>query len=69
MKTFMTENSSRIISLSFEGGVLRVEFVRGGIYEYYNVPEDVYETLVQAKSLGNAFDTLVKGKFAYSKII
>ena len=47
---------------------LRVEFVRGGIYEYDNVPSEVYEGLIQAQSLGQVFDTKVKGVYKYRKI-
>jgi len=68
MRYFSTENSQRISSMTWDQSVLRVEFKRGGIYEYPGVPEEIFDTLIQAQSLGNAFNDLVKGKYPYEKI-
>ncbi len=68
MKTYLTEQSSRIRSLSWDDGIMRVEFTRGGIYEYMGVPEQVYDDLTMSSSLGKAFDEAVKGKYPFTKL-
>ena len=71
MRTFYTEQSERILSLEYEDevGVLRVTFKRGGVYEYYQVPSEVYDGLVIAQSLGKAFNESVKGIYNFKKIL
>jgi hypothetical protein len=70
MKTFYTENSSRVVALEYDElkEELTITFKRGGIYKYHGVPEETYDGLVQAKSIGAAIDYSIKGKFKYEKL-
>ena len=68
MKTFLTENSSRIKSLVWDAGELRVEFSRGGVYSYMGVPESTYDDLTMSPRIGKAFDEVIKGKYPYAKL-
>lgn len=63
-------NSSRISLLEFfpKTQVLRVTFKKGGIYEYERVLPEVFRKLVEAESIGSAFQSLVIGKYSYKKI-
>jgi hypothetical protein len=47
---------------------LEVEFKNGSIYQYFNVPQFMYERLMEAGSLGNFLNTQIKGTYAYSLI-
>ena len=70
MKSFFTEKSSRVNSVTFdeERSELTIEFTRGGKYMYYGVLEDVYIALLHAESIGKAINDLVKGKYSYIKL-
>lgn len=48
---------------------LRIEFLKGGTYEYHGVPKDIYDGLINASSKGKYFDQFIKkGGYPYSKI-
>ena len=62
--------SSNIKSIAYneEQRVLEIEFVRGGIYAYSNVPKDVYESLKNAPSTGKYFIKYIKEIFACKRV-
>jgi hypothetical protein len=47
---------------------LRVIFVSGLIYDYKNVPEEVYEAMKAAFSKGTYLNKYIKGHYAYEKV-
>ncbi len=47
---------------------LEIEFNSGGIYEYYNVPQNIYEGLINAPSYGKFFHRYIKGNYNFRKI-
>lgn len=47
---------------------LEVKFRGGTHYRYFNVPQDVYDDLMGSESVGQAFHTLIKGKFEHEKL-
>jgi hypothetical protein len=48
--------------------VLRIRFVSGRIYEYLDVPEDIYSGMKEASSKGTYFNQHVKDQFKYRLI-
>ena len=54
--------SSNLASVGYdpENVTLEVEFSRGGIYQYYGVPQHIYEGLINASSKGNFFHHNIK---------
>ena len=63
--------STMLASASYEPGTstLEVEFLRGGIYQYYGVPASVFEQLMGASSKGSFFDQYIKkAGYAYSRV-
>ncbi|MDA9499550.1 KTSC domain containing protein [Bradyrhizobium sp. CCBAU 11357] len=58
--------SSHIASIGYSPGseILEVEFRNGTIYEYYNVPEVIYEQLMNASSIGQFFNANIRNAFA-----
>lgn len=48
--------------------VLEIRFASGRVYQYYNVPEDVYQGMLDAESKGRYFNAHVRGKFDYREI-
>lgn len=64
-------SSSSLASVGYdpENMVLEIEFYSGGIYQYFNVPESVYDGLTNADSHGKYFDVYIKkGGYSFQKI-
>lgn len=49
-------------------GTLEIEFNSGGVYQYFNVEQQVYKTLMRAPSLGQYFHDFIQGKYKFQKI-
>ena len=62
--------SSAIESVGYdaEENVLEIEFRHGGVYEYFDVPEDVYQDLLTAGSRGRYFHENVRGNYEYRRL-
>lgn len=63
-------SSSNIASIGYDpdSGVLEVEFLNGGIYHYYDVPEYIHNELISASSHGGYLAANIKGRYSYSKV-
>lgn len=61
-------NSSNISSVGYENGTLYIAFHSGGLYAYSNVPEIVFNELLNAPSKGEYFHAYIKKHYAYTKI-
>ena len=48
--------------------ILRVVFTSGFVYDYYNVPKDVYEALINAESIGKYFHANIKNDYEFEKV-
>lgn len=62
--------SSNILSVGYDDNTetLEVEFVHGGVYQYYGVPETVYRELMQAPSKGQYLNAYIKDRYPYSRV-
>jgi hypothetical protein len=62
--------SSVIDKISYfqESHTLRVEFVSGLIYDYHDVPPEVYKSLKIAGSKGRFLNFHIKGKFRFDRV-
>jgi KTSC domain-containing protein len=47
---------------------LKIIFVSGLIYEYKNVPEDIYNQLKTSGSKGTYFNRHIKGNYQFEKV-
>lgn len=63
-------DSSNLKSVGYDpdSRTLEVEFHHGGIYQYYGVPDQVYESLMSSGSHGRFLAQRIKGVYGYSKI-
>ncbi|HCW08627.1 MAG TPA: KTSC domain-containing protein [Cytophagales bacterium] len=64
-------NSSNVGSIGYdpESATLRIEYLKGGIYDYQGVPFEVYEGLVGAASKGDFVNQFIKkGGYPFAKI-
>jgi hypothetical protein len=48
--------------------VLEIEFESGRIYQYFDVPEEVFEGMLSSDSKGRYFNTHVRGKYDFQEI-
>jgi hypothetical protein len=55
--------SSSIDSVGYERNVLEVRFRNGGLYQYFDVPEELVVMLMQAGSKGRFFNQRIRGVF------
>ena len=60
-------DSSDLKSCRYFEGNLEIEFHKTGLYNYFNVPKEIYEQLLAASSKGKFFHENIKGKYAYNK--
>ncbi len=64
-------NSSNLKSVGYDPKTktLEIEFLHGGIYQYFDVPESEYKSLMSASSHGQYFDrNIKKGGYSYERI-
>lgn len=52
--------SSNVDALNFSGTSLQVKFKNGSVYQYENVTEEMFRTILQAASVGRTFNELIK---------
>jgi hypothetical protein len=47
---------------------LEIEFLDGGVYEYYEVPPAEFDGLLAAESHGSYFHKHIRGNYSYNRI-
>ena len=62
--------SSNVASVGYDepSQTLEVEFTAGGIYQYYNVTQALFEQLMQAGSKGQFLAYQIKNAHPYSRV-
>ena len=60
--------SSNIASVGYEDGTLEIAFRPSRLYQYFNVPEHIYQGLMSAASKGRYFHHHIKGIYQYRKV-
>jgi N-formylglutamate amidohydrolase len=62
------EVESTVIDAIGYSRVLELRFESGRVYQYYNVPEEVYNAMLTAASKGKYFNEHIRGKYSYQEI-
>lgn len=62
--------SSNIASIGYDANsqTLEIEFLNGGVYQYFDVPQHIYEGIMSADSHGQYLAKSIKGVYRYSKV-
>ena len=62
--------SSNVASIGYDPPTqtLEVEFLKGTVYQYYGVPEYMYERIMGASSKGGFLNTYIKNSYPYSRV-
>jgi hypothetical protein len=48
--------------------LLRIEYVSGNVYEYHNVPAEVYEAMKKSGSKGQFLNKFIKGRYEFERV-
>ncbi len=70
MAWISTPESSNIAGFDYDhsSSILIVEFKNGGRYNYYDVPEVIFEQMKAAPSKGQFLAQNIKGKYRYARV-
>ena len=62
--------SSQISEIGYSPAysILRVQFKNGSVYEYQDVPKEIYEALEMAASIGKFFSASIRSKYAFHRV-
>jgi hypothetical protein len=70
MEHYSNFTSSNVARISYEekSSTLEVEFHNGSIYQYYDVPEQIWEAFKAADSKGQFIHQNLKGQYRYARV-
>lgn len=54
---------------NFETSTLKIRFTNGSLYEYNNVPNEVYDNFCKSDSQGKFLNEKIKNQFTHNKLI
>jgi len=62
--------SSNIKSIGFDhaSNILEIDFLSGGVYQYFKVPSQIYLSLMKAASKGSYFHNNIRGIYEYRRV-
>ena len=62
--------SSNVRSVGYDSHTqtLEVEFLSGWVYQYYGVPDQMYQEFMQAASKGRFLNFYLKNRYPYSRV-
>lgn len=60
--------SSSVRSVGYEQGVLEVEFLNGGVYQYVDVPPEEHAALLAADSIGRYVNLEIKPFYSVRQV-
>lgn len=64
----MQIESSHLSDVEWSQGVLTITFRDGASYEYYDVPQGIFQELLAAGSPGRFFRENIKGQFDFQRV-
>ena len=68
-RTYVTSSNIASIGYDPEQMILEVEFLNGSIYQYYDVPEALFEGIMSAESHGKYLNEHIKkGGYRYERV-
>jgi len=63
--------STSIRTAGYDEGakVLEIEYQAGNVYQYADVPPEVYEWFLRARSKGGYVNRMIKDRYAYREVV
>ena len=65
--TMIPVTSSQIKSIGYDSGTLYIEFNKGTVYTYSDVPKLCFKLMLKVESPGKYFSEYIKGKYDFIK--
>ena len=65
-RTKVSSSSIASIGYSKTSKTLEIEFHRGAVYQYYDVPQRVYASLIDAPSIGQYYAYHIRDSYEYN---
>ena len=61
--------STSVVSVGYDvpSETLEIEF-KSGVYQYYNVPQSIYDEMMSAESIGKFLNVYIKSGYSYAKV-
>lgn len=65
-----TVQSSNVVAIGYDRPTetLEVEFLKGAVYQYYGVPEHLYNGIMNAPSKGRFLNTCIRDSYPFSRV-
>lgn len=62
--------SSNIVSIGYniQEKILEIEFISSGIYRYFEVPIEIYDSFLKSSSKGKFVHKNIRGRYRYENI-
>ena len=67
-RTIVSSTNIRSIGYDPQSAVLEVEFTSGDVYQYFNVPENLYQQFLHASSHGQFLNDNIRYNYRYQKV-
>lgn len=64
----VTSTNVSEIGYDEERRILEIVFSSGGIYQYFEVPPQVYQELMNSGSIGQYLNSAIKGAYRYARV-
>lgn len=63
-------NSTTVVDIGYDASLMTLElgFKQGAVYQYFDVPDAVYQELMRADSKGTFFHANIKNNYRYTKL-
>lgn len=66
-RTFVNSSNLKSVGYDADSKLLEIEFLKGGIYVYNDVPSEVYYSLLNTDSHGKYFAKNIKNNYTFQK--
>ncbi|MGY4225017.1 hypothetical protein ACVMIH_002378 [Bradyrhizobium sp. USDA 4503] len=62
--------SSNVAEVGYDPNsrILEVQFKTGAVYQYFDVPQQLYDELWRASSIGGFINSNLKGHYRYARV-
>jgi len=63
-------SSSTVLSIGYDRQTetLEIEFGSGRVYQYYGVPDNLHNEIMQTPSKGQFFNTYIRDQYPFSRV-
>ena len=64
----VASSNIRAVGYDSQTQTLEVEFHSGWVYQYYGVPDNMHDQMMQATSKGKFLNLYIKNRYPYSRV-